>query len=91
MEKQYKDGDLQVWWAPNLNTNIPFNVDVSSVNGAIEVLGIFRKYIEFLNDNSVNHVDTFYPRGLNVFNEDDCEWSEWFNVYGETINEVMSK
>jgi hypothetical protein len=83
MTKQYKDGDLQVWFETNLCETI--RIDSNNVHEVIRTINILKVVAKSMEGVIGYHY------GLDVFDENYCGWTKWYNNQGETINEVMSK
>lgn len=76
-----KEGDLQVWWIPQVPMK-PFFYDVRSVEEAAVICDVLAKYDLFQYENRVKP-DYANAGGLNVF--EDGEWCSW---YGGEFGEI---
>lgn len=84
--KQYKPGDLQVWWIPQVGARIPsFEVDVASVEEGALVLQTLARYDQFQLDNRIKG-DYCNVGGLRVwvldseFDETNKPgWTDWYD------------
>ena len=79
-KKQYKPGDLQVWWIPQVPGKA-FNVDVSSVEEAAKLMSVLADYDLFQFKNKIKP-DYCNAGGLNIYESDsDGEgnpgWASW--------------
>lgn len=84
METITKEGDLRVWWIPQVPMN-PFRVDVETPEQAKKILDVLAKYDMFQYENNVKP-DYCNAGGLEVF--EDGEWTEWYHPdTGESIDE----
>lgn len=79
-----KDGDLRVWWIPQIPME-PFNVPVDSVAEAKLVLKTLADYDLFQFAHNVKP-DYSNAGGLNVF--DGGEWCEWNSADGLEIDDI---
>ena len=79
-----KDGDLRVWWIPQVPMK-PFLVDVASPEDGKWLLGVLASYDKFQFNNKIKP-DYCNAGGLYVF--EDGEWCEWCDEFGNQINEV---
>lgn len=94
MTKQYKEGDLQVWWISQIPMH-PFTVDVKTIEEAMLILGTLAQYDIFQFQNNVKP-DYSNAGGLNVYEkspdaltEDGCEWCTWYDPEtGQDIDEI---
>jgi hypothetical protein len=82
-----KEGDLQVWWIPQIPMKA-FEVSVTSVNEGANILHVLADYDLFQLKNNIKP-DFSNAGGLNVF--EDGEWSTWYHPdTGEDIDEWKS-
>jgi len=80
-----KEGSLRVWWIPQVPSDNPFRVEVSTVNKAkllVEVLGNYDAY-QFENDIKPDYCNT---GGLEVF--EDGKWVEWEDEEGNNVEDA---
>jgi len=70
-----KQGDLQVWWIPQVPMK-SFTVPVSSVAEGVKVMDLLAAYDIFQFENNVKP-DYCNAGGLNVFEEG--EWVDWYD------------
>ncbi len=78
-----KEGDLRVWWIPQVPMRQPFHVDVDSPKEASKILGVLAYYDLFQYENKVRP-DYANVGGLEVF--EDGEWCEWYDEDGDDID-----
>lgn len=83
---QPKDGDLKVWWIPQLGMEGRFEVDVKTPEEGKLILDTLANYDQFQYENSVKG-DYANAGGLIVFEEDSDgdgtpDWCDWI---GETL------
>jgi len=79
-----KEGDLKVWWIPQVPMKA-FEVPVESSKQAKFLLDALAKYDLFQFENKVKP-DYANAGGLSVYQ--DGEWVDWTNEEGENIDEV---
>lgn len=83
-----KNGDLRVWWIPQVPSHNPFYVKVGSPGEAAFVLDILAKYDIYQLQENVKP-DYSNAGGLEIYHEMDG-WSEWYDeTTGEDIDEWM--
>ena len=85
MSKEYKDGDLRVWWIPNVPGK-PHTVDVKDIDQAKFVLNALADYDLFLLANDLRD-DYSNAGGLWMY--EDGVWEEWEDGMGGTIEDLM--
>lgn len=86
-----KNGDLKVWWIPQVPMQ-PFVYPVNSVQEGFILLDALAQYDLFQLENNVKP-DFCNAGGLMVFEEElideseDCDgWSDWYSEMGEDID-----
>ena len=81
---QLENGDLRVWYIPQVPSNNPFYVFVSSPEMAGKVISLL---ISFSDHEHQNHIKLSYTdaSGLEVY--EDGAWSEWYSEDGADIDE----
>jgi hypothetical protein len=79
-----KDGDLQVWWIPQLRMK-SFDVPVNSIIEALLIIDTLGKYDAFQFENRIKP-DYCNTGGLNVW--ENGEWCEWENDVGLQIDDL---
>jgi len=86
-----KNGDLKVWWIPQIPMN-SFEYPVNSPQEAFILLDALAEYDLFQLENNIKP-DYSNVGGLMVFDEElideieDCDgWSEWYSEMGEDID-----
>lgn len=84
MNKQPVEGDLQVWWVPQVPMP-SFTVPVKGIEQAMFLLDTLANYDIFQFDNNVKG-DYCNAGGLNIW--ESGEWCEWENEDGETIDDL---
>jgi hypothetical protein len=84
---EHKQGDLQVWWIPQVPMK-PFLVPVSSVAEGVKILDTLAAYDQFQYENRVKP-DYCNAGGLSLWNEDpdDDEMTGWVDWYDEETGE----
>ena len=74
---------LRVYWIPNPPREA-HKVDVETVDEAIKVLNILAFYDLYLGDDVIG----CNVGGLEVFNEEDKEWEDYYDEEGRDIREI---
>jgi hypothetical protein len=69
---------LRVWWMPQFGIENLFYVPVANLLEAKLLLDTLANYDIFQFDNRIKG-DYCNAGGLQVWNEDDNNWEEWFN------------
>lgn len=82
--KQHKNGDLRVWWVPQVPMK-SFTVEVKSVVEAKLILNTLAEYDLFQLENNVKP-DYSNAGGLSVY--ENGEWVDWYNEEGDDIDQV---
>ncbi len=80
--KQPQEGDLQVWWIPQVPMK-PFTHPVRSVDEGMQLLDALAKYDIFQLENNIKP-DFANAGGLSVF--EDGEWVDWCDEDGNDID-----
>ncbi len=80
-----KEGDLQVWWIPQVPGK-PFMVPVESTGQAALVLDTLARYDAFQFENRIKP-DYCNAGGLSVYEGD--EWTDWYDENGWSIDDLM--
>ena len=89
MNTQYRtklDGTLRVWHIPQVPMN-PFYVTVETLEQAVMILKALADYDLFQAENNVKS-DYCNAQGLE-FQDEDGDWSEWTDEFGDDINSYM--
>lgn len=78
-----KQGDLQVWWNPQIGMAESFEVKVSSIEEAAKILNVLAEYDSFQLDNNIKP-DYSNMGGLEEWSDDsDGEgtpgWIDWMD------------
>lgn len=86
-----KEGDLKVWWIPQVPMKT-FDTNVKSVEEAILLLDTLARYDAFQFENNIKP-DYCNVGGLSRYetssdSETGFEWFDWTNEDGDTIDEV---
>ncbi len=68
---------LRVWWIPQVPGK-PFQVEVANLIEAKLLLNALENYDQFQVDNRIKG-DYCNCGGLEMWNEEDNDWEEWFN------------
>ena len=79
-----KDGDLKVWWIPQIPGK-PFEVLVANIGEAQRLLKVLADYDIFQFENKIKP-DYCNAGGLLV--HEDGEWTDWTDPDGNSIDEV---
>ena len=92
MSKQYKQGDLQVFWKPQVPCE-SFLVDVNTVEEATLLIRVLAEYDAFQFEHRIKP-DYCNAGGLLVWEEggpDDGEagWYDWYDEDGNDIDAVI--
>jgi len=85
---QAQNGDLRVWWIPQVPDSEHFSVPVKDVEQAKLVLDTLAKYDLYQLARNIKP-DYSNAGGLNTF--EDGEWSTWYSELGEDIDDIMKK
>jgi hypothetical protein len=91
--KEFKEGDLRVWWIPQVSMRNVFYVFVKDVEQAKLVLNALANYDLFQYHHRVKP-DYSNAGGLEVYEKNYdgvLGWSEWYSEHGEDIDEVMKE
>jgi hypothetical protein len=79
--KEYKDGDLQVWWVPQIPMP-EFMVDVNSVEEGVKIMDVLALYDLFQLKHRVKG-DYSNMGGLRRWCEDNGDgtsgWEDWYD------------
>jgi len=75
VEGMPSNGDLRVWWVPQVPMKA-FHVTVSSLQFGVEVMDALARYDAFQFDNRVKP-DYCNAGGIQIF--DDGEWVDWYD------------
>lgn len=78
------EGDLQVWWIPQVPMG-SFNVPVTDIEQALFVMDTLSDYDRFQFENRVKG-DYCNAGGLNVW--ENGEWCEWEDEDGNQIDDI---
>lgn len=80
---------LRVWWVPQVPMK-SFNVPVKTPEEAKQILDILAAYDMFQYEN---HVKGDYSNmgGLEVFNEEEKDWEDWYSDDGLDIYEYIEE
>ena len=84
MSKEYKEGDLRVWWVPQVPMKA-FKVDVLSLREAKLLLETLADYDIFQFENNIKP-DYCNAGGLLVF--EGGEWVDWMDEDGDCIDDI---
>jgi len=80
-----KEGDLRVWWIPQVPMNNQFIVSVSSVAEAKNLLEVLGEYDAYQLTNRIKP-DYCNAGGLSVY--EDGEWVDWQDDDGNSIDDL---
>jgi hypothetical protein len=78
---------LRVWWIPQVPMEA-FRVPVKSIDEAKLLLDTLAKYDIFQYEHNVKP-DFANAGGLEMYDEENGEWCEWYNDDGDDIDAVM--
>lgn len=81
-----KEGELRVWWIPQVPDNEPFHRTVKNVEEAVLLMTALGDYDLYLEAHG-HRVDYSNAGGLEVFEND--EWNEWYDEEGRDIDELV--
>lgn len=84
-EKEPREGDMRVWWIPQVPMKKTFQVEVEDAKEARKMIDTLAEYDWFQYDNDIKP-DYSNAGGLEVF--EDGEWLEWESADGESINDI---
>lgn len=87
MENQTKEVKLRVWWIPQV-PGTPFHIEVKDIEQAIFLMKVLADYDDFQLKNNIKP-DYSNVGGLEVFNEEDQEWEEWYDNDEDGIDEYI--
>lgn len=89
-----KQGDLRVWWIPQVGMKEVFHVPVASPAEAKKVMDILADYDIFQLENrikpdysNVGGLECFQQYGAPEDDEDFPDWCEWESDDGENISD----
>jgi len=85
MENQTEGVKLRVWWIPQV-PGTPFHVEVKDIEQAIFLMRVLADYDKFQFENNIKP-DYSNAGGLEIFNEEDQEWEDWYDNDGEDIDQ----
>lgn len=91
--KEPKEGDLKVWWIPQIPGK-PFEVSVASVAEAQKLLDVLAQYDIFQFENKIKP-DYCNAGGLVVYEiervdgmDQHGDWVDWTNEDGDSIDDL---
>ena len=90
-KKEYKKGDLRIWWNPQIGSGCPsFYWDVENINEAKLLMDCLAQYDLFQYHNKVKP-DYCNAGGLNIYDEDPddnkLDWFDWLDDDGFDIDQ----
>jgi hypothetical protein len=80
-----KEGDLKVWWIPQIPDDQPFEYPVKNIQEAKKILDTLAEYDLYQCEHNIKP-DYSNAGGLQIF--EDGEWIDWMNEDGYDIDEV---
>ncbi len=83
---EYKNGDLRVWWIPQVPMEA-FYVYVQSLVEAKKILTVLADYDMFQYKNNVKS-DYCNVGGLQIYEKEEGEWLDWESEDGESIDDL---
>ena len=88
MNKEYKEGDLKVWWIPQIPMK-PFEVDILDKKIGLLILNVLAAYDIFQFEKNIKP-DYASVGGLVIYKKnsetEEMEWVEWFDeITGDDI------
>lgn len=89
---EYKVGDLQVWWVPQIPMEKEFTVDVASLEEGVKVMTVLAAYDLFQYENRVKP-DYSNAGGILRWCEDSDGdgtpgWEDWYDEESGEYNPV---
>jgi len=73
---------MRVWWMPQVGANATFYIPVNSVEQARFVMDVLAYYDCFQWNHNIKP-DFCNCGGLQVYDEDEGEWNDWYYDDGE--------
>lgn len=87
-----KEGELRVWWIPQVGSCKPFHVPVADIEQAILALNTLADYDLFQLANNIKP-DFCNVGGLEVYEIDAGEgapgWCDWESAEGDDIDSII--
>jgi hypothetical protein len=86
-----KDGDLRVWWIPQVGAKIPtFRIPVNTIREAKLLLDTLAFYDLYQLDNRIkpDYANTGELECYEKGDGENMDWYEWHNDDGEDIDHV---
>ena len=77
---------LRVWWYPQVGTGSIFYVPVRTPEEGCRVMGILAYYDCFQYNNDIKP-DYCNTGGLEIYNEESCEWEDWYSDDGMDLED----
>lgn len=91
-QKQPKQGDLRVWWIPQVPGE-PFYVPVASPQEAKKVMDVLAKYDLFQLEQNIKPdysnaggLECYQQYGAPTIDDDFPDWCEWESEDGDNID-----
>lgn len=87
-QKAYKEGDLRIWWIPQIGCGAQFNVDVESPEEAKKLLTVLASYDMFQLEHRIKP-DFCNAGGLCVYESDGdggFDWCDWYDENGYDVD-----
>ena len=81
-----EEGQLRVWWIPQVPMKTPFKVFVKTIEEAILLLNTLANYDLYQLKHKIKP-DYSNAGGLEVF--ENGEWNEYYDEQGRDIDEIM--
>jgi len=88
-----EEGDLRVWWIPQVPMDTSFYVAVKNIKEAILILDALANYDLFQLKHNIKP-DYSNVGGLQIFeknHEGNLEWSDYYDEDGRDIDELMEE
>jgi hypothetical protein len=79
-------GDLRVWWLPQIPSSNPFIRPVNNLEQAMLLLNCLANYDLYQLENNIKP-DYSNAGGLEVY--EDGQWCEWEDEFGDNIDDLM--
>lgn len=81
------EGDLKIWWIPQIPSEDSFMVPVKTPQEAQKILEVLAQYDLYQYENNIKP-DYCNAGGLLVEDESG-DWVEWYNDDGDDIDEAI--
>ena len=82
------EGDLRVWWIPQIPMNDVFRVPVETPEQGAVIIAVLAAYDLYQYEQRIKP-DFSNAGGLEIF--EDGEWCDWHSEEGEDLDEWMER